>query len=152
MSKIFEYATDFFEALNRAATTEDVKGKQVRVFRGAIVETYRTLGISQSYYSEVRQGLINSECMTVLRQGSKGIQSVVILHRPPDEDSFESAKGLVLTRQDGAATLSQELDDLKHLIGGIRIPDALVNFEQRITELDNRVTKLEQLLIKQGRR
>lgn len=151
MGKVFEYATDFFEALNAAATTESANGKEVRVFRGSIVETYRRLNISQAYYSEVRNGLINSGCISIMQQGARGVLSVVYLHQQPEEKAFEAAKDILLTKAPEADILVQQLEDLKRLIGSVNIPEALLNFEHRFTELTNRVTKLEQLLIKKGR-
>jgi hypothetical protein len=142
--KAFEHATDFFEALNAAATTESVNGKNVRVFRGSVVEVFRSLGISQAHYSEVRAGLINSECVTIIQQGARGVQSIVVLHHPPVENGFGAPKDNVLTKDSEAAILIQQLNDVKRLIGSINIPEALINFEQRLTELDKRVTQIEQ--------
>jgi len=142
-NKVYEYATEFFTALDSAATTESVNGKTVRVFRGSIVEIYESLNVSRSYYSEVRHGLITSECITILQQGVRGSQSIVLLHRPPVEGSFNSAKDIALTRPDEAAILSQTVNDLRRLIGSVNIVDALVSIEQRFARLEDRITQIE---------
>jgi hypothetical protein len=127
-----------------------MNGSDARVFRGSIVKAFRSLGISQSYYSEVRRGLLKSESISILQQGSRGIQSVIVLHKEPSEESLETVEALGLTTPLEAAIVIQELRDLKRLIGMISVPDALVNIERRLQEFDNRIIKIEQLVMKQN--
>jgi hypothetical protein len=84
-SRLYEHTTALYHALDAAATTEPMNGSDARVFRGSIVKAFRSLGISQSYYSEVRRGLLKSESISILQQGSRGIQSVIVLHKEPSE-------------------------------------------------------------------
>ena len=150
-SRRYENATALYHALDAAATTEALNGQMARVFRGSIVRTYRSLDISQSYYSEVRRDLIDSDSITIIRQGSKNAQSVIVLHKEPDEESLPTNESLGLTHDAEAAIVLQELNDLKRLIGSISIPDALVNIERRLQEMDNRIIKVEQQLNQKGR-
>jgi hypothetical protein len=144
MGKLLEHATALYRALDAAATTEIVNGKETRVFRGSIVECFRSTKVSQAFYSGVRRGLINSESITIIRQGSRSAESIIVLHREPDEESLVTNETLGLTNDSEAGIVFQELKDLRHLIGSISIPDALVNIEQRLQEFDNRITKVEQ--------
>lgn len=144
MTKLIEHATALYRALDAAATTEDINGSDARVFRGSIVQIFRTCDIPQSRYSEVRRGLINSESMTIVRQGSRNAESIIVLHREPNGDFWDSIESLDLTSESEAAIVFQELHDLRHLIGSISIPDALVNIERRLQELENRTTTIEQ--------
>jgi hypothetical protein len=116
------------------------------------VRTYRSLDISNSYYSEVRRFLLETESVTFIRQGSRGNESVIVLHKEPDANSIVTLQSLGLTREVEAGRVFQELRDLRRLIGSISIPDALVNIEQRLQEMEHRITRVEQQLNqKQGR-
>ena len=151
MVKLLEHATALYRALDAAATTETVNGKETRVFRGSIVRTFRSLEIPNSRYSEVRKGLIDSDSITIVRRGSKSAESIIVLHREPDDESIVTLENLGLTNAAEAAIVFQELQDLRRLIGSISIPDALVNIERRLQEFDNRITKTEQHLNQKGR-
>jgi hypothetical protein len=63
---------------------------------------------------------------------------------------LETVEALGLTTPLEAAIVIQELRDLKRLIGMISVPDALVNIERRLQEFDNRIIKIEQLVMKQN--
>jgi len=146
MSKLLENATALYRAMDEAATTETLDGLDTRVFDGSIVRAYRSLDISQAYYSEVRRALIESNCITILRRGSRHNGSRVVLHKEPDESSLVSYETLGLTDGPSAAIVYRELKDLRRLIGSISIPDALVNIERRLVEMDKRITVEEQHL------
>jgi hypothetical protein len=151
-SKVHEYAHALYHALDAAATTEPLDGQDARIFRGSVVRTYRSLDISNSYYSEVRRFLLETESVTFIRQGSRGNESVIVLHKEPDANSIVTLQSLGLTREVEAGRVFQELRDLRRLIGSISIPDALVNIEQRLQEMEHRITRVEQQLNqKQGR-
>jgi hypothetical protein len=150
-STLLKHATALYHALDAAATTETVNGTDGRVFRGSITRLFRDLDISQSYYSEVRKGLIRGENITIMRQGSKNADSIIVLHKEPDEESLMTVEALGLTSDAEAAMVFQELKDLKRLIGMISIPDALVNIERRLQEFDNRIIKIEQQVLKQNK-
>lgn len=143
-SKSFEFATAFFGALNERATTETHNGKEVRIFRGKIVEAYKSLEISQAHYSEVRRGLLESDCITILQQGARGTVSIVILHKPPTAEEYEAraVEKSRLTKSIDAATLAAQLEDLKRSIGGMNVVDVLHNFETRLQELELLVKQL----------
>ena len=149
MVKLHDHATALYDALEREATTETIDGVEARVFRGSFVQLFRDLGISSALYSEVRKGLIESECISVIRRGTRGTGSIIVLHRRPDAESFVALETLGLTNEAEAAIVLQELQDLKRLIGSISIPDALLNIESRIRAFEKRITKVEQLLIKE---
>lgn len=146
MSKLLEHATALYHALDAAATTETLDGEDTRVFRGSIVRVYRSLDISQAHYSEVRRGLLEANCMTILQRGSKHNPTVIVLHKEPDESSMVSYETLGLTNEVSAGIVLQELRDMRRRIGSIMIPDALINIERRLQELDKRITAIEQRL------
>jgi hypothetical protein len=147
MSKLLENATALYRAMDEAATTETLDGiGECRVFRGSLVRVYRSLDISQAYYSEVRRGLIESDCIVILRRGSKHSESVVLLEKEPDESSLVTYESLGLTDGPTAAIVYRELKDLRRLIGSISIPDALVNIERRLQELEQKVSSIQQQL------
>lgn len=145
MNKVYEYGLAFYNALNDAATTEDVNGKDVRIFRGSITEQYRKLGVSQSHYSEVRKGLINGESITILQRGSRGNESIVVIHFPPTEESFISGRKLDLTKPETVGNMLVEIAELKRLLGKIDVPKALINLEQRLAELEIQFTRFTQV-------
>ena len=151
MARLLDHATALYRALDAAATTETVDGSEARVFRGSIVKVFRSLDISQYYYSEVRKGLIDSDSITIVKQGSRNVESVIVLHKEPSESSLLTMETLGLTSDAEAAIVYQELRDLKRLIGSISIPDALVNIERRLQEMNNRIIHVEQHLNRKGR-
>jgi len=62
----------------------------------------------------------------------------------PDEESFDNTEKLNLTTRMDAAKLTQELQSVQRLLGGISVPDALVNIEGRLVELESIVRRLQQ--------
>ena len=77
-SAIYEHALNFYNSLLESSKEEEVQdGITVPVFRGQITKAYRSLGVSQAYYSQVRRALIELGCISILQQGARDRKSVV---------------------------------------------------------------------------
>lgn len=143
-SAIYDAACRYYNALAEEAKDEDVRGVTVKVFRGSVVKIFRGLGISQAYYSKIRNGLIQSGSFTILRSGSRSAGTVIVLHHLPDADDFQDSLDGDLTAQLDSATLGQRLGDLTKLIGGVNVPSAVSEIVRRLEELEREVERFAQ--------
>jgi len=126
----FRHALDFYKLLTQRAVSED----GVLEFRGSIVEAFRSLGISQSYYSPITRGLYDSGAMSMKQRGARGTVSIIVLHEQPTAATWIKSR---LTTRSKPATLSeQQLEDILQQLGGINIVEALANHEARIKALE----------------
>lgn len=141
-SAVFDHTISFYNLLAESAKEEELEdGTQVQIFRGSITNLYRSLGVSQSYYSQVRKALIELGCIAILQQGARNTDSVVAVHHPPDGDELEVNKSR-LTPNLNSAILSQRVDDINRLVGGIHLPDALADHEKRLRTIEREVKRL----------
>lgn len=135
----------FYKELDERSSFEEVAGtKDVRIFRGSITRIYNALGISRSYYSKVRNALIEMGCLTILSQGNRAEGTAIVLHRAPTDEDFRQWKDRPLTKAVDAAILSQRVGDIEKRLGGLDVVNALIDFEERIKQQDERLRELEQ--------
>jgi len=139
---IFDYTCLYYKRLREAAQLEDVHGTQVPVFRGSVTRVFRDMAISQSYYSRIKKALTEMGCMTALKQGSRNVDSVIVLHHEPTEEGWENFSEKDLTVKLDAAILSQRLQDVIESIGGLNVKKALADHEVRIANLEREVERL----------
>lgn len=140
---VYEHLDKYYKELDSLAHDEDQEeGHTLRLFRGSVVRVYRSLGIPQSYYSKVRNGLITMGCITILQQGARGTESVVVLHHEPDADEYKLfVRNARLTPRLDGAILAERVDDLTRLLGGVNVPEALASQQQEINELKKEVRR-----------
>jgi hypothetical protein len=137
MNKLFEHTVNFYEALLSESEESQVNGAVERVFRGKITDLFRELKISQTYYSKVKNALIDMGCITMVVRGTRNVPTEVMLHKAPQEDAFKTVAKRPLTKRQDSATLAQRLDDVQRLIGGIDIRKALADHELRLSTLEH---------------
>jgi hypothetical protein len=142
-SILFDYTCKYYDLLKEEARLESIRGAKVLVFRGSVVRIFRGMSVSQSYYSKIRKSLVDMGCVSVLRQGTRATDSVLVLHRAPTAEDWENISDDALTPQLDLAIISQRLDDLTKLMGGgIDIGAALANHEVRLEEVEREVQRL----------
>lgn len=159
---IYQHAVIFYGLLHDAANDEILSDNRVvRVFRGKVVEKFRELEISNSYYSSVRKVLIDTGCMHQVQQGARNSPTIMVLYHPPVASEVVAilSSNINLTAKIDLATLSQRVKDITEQIGPIRVTDALVGFEKRLQhlekvteELEKYVDKMKQPMPKMGTR
>jgi hypothetical protein len=133
------HSLSLYEALLQSSEQEDVGGMQLDVYRGSLVNTFKTLGIGMGYYSSAMRNLEDQGCVTKLQQGAKGVDTVIVLHHPPDEDAPKKSSRQPLTPPPDFANLSQRVEDIQKSLGGLNIVEALADIQRQVTELSERI-------------
>lgn len=147
MNTDYKYTLEFYRMLEKTATTEVIDGIELTVFRGYLTKTFYGMAISQSYYSKVTGALKELGCITILKRGARGVDSLIALNHAPDEMEFmvrTSQPSKDLTSSPEGAKLIQQVTDLQKRMGGLNIVEAFDYFERELKDLNRRVKVLEQ--------
>lgn len=153
--KLFHYCTILYERMESEATAEvlpaivDGDGAAVLVWRGRLIATCDDLGIPRGSYQRVVRALRNSQCVEQSERGFRGVSlSVFTLHHPPTPEVQADLKDspAPLTTAPSLDRLSAEVRDVQRQLGGINIPEALIEVERR---LDVITAQLQALLQQQ---
>jgi hypothetical protein len=139
---LFEHASRYYAGLKEDANTEKMHGVDVLIFRGSVVSVFRSLGISQSYYSKIRKRLIDMGCTTLIRQGGRGADTVLVLHREPTLEDWKNLTDAPLTAALDVAILAQRVEDIAKLIGGINVKSAIADLALSIESLQREVERI----------
>jgi len=134
---MFEHCLALYEALDKTATI-DKADKSRKVFTGSRVETFRSLHVSQAYYTQLYAVLEEMGCIQLLYRGRAGQPSVMALYRSPVLDEFRAAYRRPLTNEGASSTLETRVELLEGRLKGIDLAGTLVNFEERLTVLEKR--------------
>lgn len=134
-----DYALQYYDALD--AQAEDEKGP-LRVFRGSLVQTYKSLKISMAHYSPIRGALTAVGSMETLRAGSKSQETCVVLHKRPERS--ELLTRFDLTTAPSRGTLERRIKAIESRIGELPIEDMFINIEKRLGRLEKTVEQAEQ--------
>lgn len=132
----FQYTANFYDLLLANSQAEVYEGLELRVFKGGLVDLFRKLGVSQSYYSSINRALREMGCISLIRRGSRGSGSVVALHHPPEQTEFVRFLNQPLTESPEAAKLAERLEILERRLGGMNIVEALRNMDERLNRLE----------------
>lgn len=139
-SAMFRHCSDFYGLLDDLAKTEPVTGTEFRVFRGYLTNVFKELNLSTSYYTKLRRLLEANGCMQIIQAGARGIESCVVLLAPPEEvDWQDGGFASPLTGNAQAATLRQELENVKRTLGGIDLGKVLINIETRLGAVEEKL-------------
>jgi hypothetical protein len=120
---------------------DEVDNLSIRVWRGSIVDAYKSLGVSQTFYTPVMNTLKDLGCITVLSSGRRASPSVLALHHAPDETEYLFYSESRLKNSPESAKLRGRLEMLEKRIGGINIVDTLVELEKRVARLEHQAQK-----------
>lgn len=143
-SALFDHTCRYFDLLMEEAKDETVQGAKVKVFRGSVVKVFRGMSISQSYYSKIKYSLEQMGCVTLLRQGGRATDTVIVLHRAPTSEDWQNISDDPLTPHLDVAMLSQRVEDILKLLGGgsLNIGKALADHEVRLEKLEREVERI----------
>jgi len=139
MNQDFFYALQYYKLLEENSKEEVIDKIKVKVFRGSTVRIFRQLGISNSYYSKIIPALRDLQCVTQLKRGARGVDSVVLVHHPPREIEFLTRDTKPLTADPHSAKLAQQIEEIHESLGGGRfdVVAAIENLDQRLTKLES---------------
>jgi hypothetical protein len=140
MKKDFEYCIEYYENLSKHSKPREINDIPCTVFEGSLVDIFRGMGVSQGYYSKVRDILESLGCITILKRGSRAGPSLVILHHPPDFDEYLLLNRPLTGSLDGGKLAFAVRESLKQLLGGMDIVDTLDSIDKRITTLEQLTT------------
>lgn len=116
---------------------ESINGEELIVFRGSMMAVADQLGMSRTNYAKAIRLLKANECLQVVEKGTRGYESVVVLHRPPTaEDAIDRG---TLTNPNQPARLSRRTDAVERLLGGVDVVRALSDIEQRLTAIESQL-------------
>jgi len=143
ISREFEYSVELYEALERESRVRTIQGIEVTAWEGSLVNKYRGLGISQTYYSPVKGILEGQGCITTMRRGSRSAPSLIVLHHPPDEAEytilkFGGPKDLTEARY-RAKLRTMIREELKDQIGGRDIVETLRELDTRVSAIERKI-------------
>ena len=124
-----------------------------RIYEGSLTDVIKQTGVSSRHYSDLRGLLLSpfeDPCIEIYQRGNSHQLSRVILRHAPSAEWEKISPG-DLTGRGRAATLGLELEDAVHnlkawreSLGEVNLRNALINFETRITRLENQVMEWEE--------
>ena len=105
---------------------------------GSLVGVFRSLGISQSYYSPIYKALKEIGSIEVVHSGrGGGARSRVKLHKPPTLDEFTAIYKSPLTSNTRYDTLERRIETLEGRMPDIDLASYIVSLEERLQTLEN---------------
>jgi hypothetical protein len=146
---IVKHTEKVYDALLDASTKEDIDGDTMHIYRGQVAKLYQTLGIPQSYYTEIFTELRRQECIINLQRGSRNVNTVILLQHPPEAGDFSPKGARDLTSAEDSANLREMILLHDKLIGGMDIVGAFKNVEERLLRLEQLAGTQENSVSKQ---
>jgi len=140
--KMFEHCAALYVALDKHAIV-DTADKNRKVFTGSRVEVFRSLHVSQAYYTQLYSVLEEMGCAQLLYTGRAGQPSVMALHHAPELEVFRAAYKRRLTNRGAPSTLEARVDLLEGRLKGIDLGSTLVNFEERLAQIELQLRKAD---------
>lgn len=137
---------DLFSSEAQKLPAED--GGDTVIWQGRLVATCLSVGIPEGYYKRVVDTLRKMECIEIVSRGRRGSTlTVIVLRHPPTEDLYEDAivkSGWQdLTSTPSLDTLAGQIRDILKTIGGLDIRGAFKNHEDRVHELEEKISTLQ---------
>ena len=118
----FPKALRLYEAMDAQAHTEEVDELPVRVWRGGMMELYKSVrpGLSMAYYSRLTRGLKHCGCVTMLQKGGRNTETIYALHHPPTAEQWIAYERSPLTKQMESRRLQEQVADLRKEVEQLR--------------------------------
>lgn len=136
-----------YRALDERATIKIIgePPEEAKVFVGKVVEVFRSLGISQTYYGPVFKTLEEVGAILRIQQGGRNVDTVIQIKQLPTvwpENlgwKGRTVEDQPLTDDSTFAMLLSDVQALKDSTGGLNVVLALAELEQRIEALETHV-------------
>ena len=143
---IAQYAEKLYNAMLEKSEPLD----EYRIYHGKVTELFNELKIPMGYYSRIRRLLVMNGSIEMIKRGSRGLASDVLLRHPPSELPSPGQQAAIvkiasdrLTNPAPPATLIAEferrlarLENWRENQGGLNITESLRNHESRISHLE----------------
>ena len=110
-------------------------------FSGKITEVYKTLGISNQYYSRITTALVEVGAIEHIQRGHHKRPTIYKLYERPTREQLTLLDALTPRAKTGSVSsedLSQRLSVLERSVANVDVVAALMNLEQRIVALEKR--------------
>ena len=134
-SVVHDYCIALFDALKKRAVKNE--------FTGSITEVYKTLGISNQYYTKITKALVETGSVEHVQRGHHKQPSIYRLIHRPTKLQLGEFDFLTSTRKRGRVSEAEILQRLERIERSIRNVDmiaALQNLETRIAFLEKERT------------
>jgi hypothetical protein len=126
---VLKYAKELYSKLEERSTDG--------IFTGSTTAVFKSMGISQAYYSKLYDLLYDSGCVEQIQRGSSHTLSVLRLIRAPDADDFRVQH---LTKPKSSATLlEQRVTNIEGRLPNVDLASIIDNFETRIADLESQI-------------
>jgi hypothetical protein len=151
MTDVFvQHCITVYEALDDRATLKHnpETDTEEKVFVGAVVQVYKSLGISQTYYSPIFRTLEDVGAILRMQKGARGQDTVIVLRGLPDEWpvglGWKGSRSEPLTEDSRYGRLLEVTQELQEgSINGINVILALTEIETRVGALESKIQKME---------
>lgn len=114
------------------------------IYEGKVVDTFASLGISNSYYTELFNVLKELGCIELLDRGTRNRPTRYRLHHAPTVVAYERryikpTGGLTAAGKPATVTvteLEQRVSNIERRLSGVDIKQILADYEKRIARLE----------------
>ena len=130
---VHDYPLQMFDALKARAENG--------TYTGSVTEVYKTLGISNQYYTQILRALVESGSVEHVQRGHHKRPSIYKLIKKPTKKQLATLDFLTpKTRRAtvGDSEILNRLNELERRVGKVDVIAALTNLEKRITALEKR--------------
>ena len=138
------HSFEFYKELEKRS---EVNEYGIRVFVGKTTQVTHYLGISTSYYSQIINVLIASDCIRIIQRGTGRQPSIVVLVSELTDENY-SEEGLTSAAGRAILVASLEkrvaaLEAWRISIGGdkVNFADTMRNHESRLSRVEERVQR-----------
>lgn len=146
-STVLQYAEKLYDAMLERAEPID----EYHIYHGKVTELFNELKIPMGYYSRIRKLLVQNGSIEMIKRGSRGLASDVLLRHPLSEPPTPGEASAIvkiasdrLTNPGAAATLVSEferrlarLESWRENQKGVNVTESLRNHERRISQLES---------------
>lgn len=137
--KLFDHIVATYDELAKHALDKDGK----LTFEGSKVEAYRSVNLSQSYYTPIFDALTEMGCIEQVQRGFARTPSVIVLHKRPVLSEFEGMYRGVLTKPTKLDTLRQQIENLDRRLPSIDLNGYILSLDQRLSDIEARLSRVE---------
>ena len=140
--KLYDHTLALYSELDKLAIV-DTADTARKIFTGSRVEVFRSLGVSQAYYTTMFAILEEMNCVEYLHRGRSGQPSVMALYHAPTLNEWQDAYKRPLTKGGSSSNMESRVKLLEGRLAGIDLGSALVNFEERLTAIELQLRKAD---------
>lgn len=143
----YKQALTFYDAMYDESFTDEVDGKEFRLYKGYLTNLFTSVIGSLNTYSKIRGRLASLGCIQILEAGARNFPSVVVLVQHPADADWEASAGgpkprkKDLTDTPEYARLLAEVEGIKKRLGGVDLAEALSNIERRLVKVEKELHK-----------